>query len=83
MRLSLTVCDVCEDKNREVKTYTVQSGGRSATTDRCEEHGAALEEILKGGAADVSPPEHRPRRVRRDRTTTMEEIEAMKAARRR
>ncbi|NJC71250.1 hypothetical protein HC031_16240 [Planosporangium thailandense] len=82
MRLSLTVCDVCENKDREAKTYTVQSGGRTATTDRCEEHGAALEEVLESAAPGAPSPSRRPRRAQRTRTTTIEEIEAMKAARR-
>ncbi|MGC9669469.1 hypothetical protein ACNTMW_23315 [Planosporangium sp. 12N6] len=83
MKLSLTVCDVCQDTARGARTYRVQSGGRAATTDLCDEHNAPLEAILKTAAAPDEPvSEGRPRRGRRNRTTTMEEIEALKAARR-
>ncbi|MEU5907758.1 hypothetical protein [Micromonospora sp. NPDC047527] len=71
MKVSLTVCDVCQDRRREAKTYGVVSEGRTAETDRCEEHAAPFEALF-------AVKEPRPAR-RRYQVTTMEEIEASKA----
>lgn len=80
MKLNLTVCDICKDKDREAKTYRLQSEGRVASTDRCDEHGAIFEEVLRN-AAPAAPAPTRSRRERRNRTTTIEAIEAAKQAR--
>lgn len=72
MKVSITVCDVCQDRRREAKTYGVVSDGRTAETDRCAEHAAPFEALFTAA-------EPRPTR-RRYQATTMEEIEARKAA---
>ncbi|MFG3421256.1 hypothetical protein [Micromonospora sp. NPDC047730] len=72
MKVTITVCDVCQDRQREAKTYEVVSEGRTAETDRCAEHAAPFEALLA-----VTEP--RPGR-RRYQATTMEEIEARKAS---
>lgn len=47
MKTSITVCDVCKDRNRPTKEYTVSDAeGRTGRTDRCTEDAAALEEVL-------------------------------------
>lgn len=47
MELRLTVCDICEDPTRSTTTYTISTAdGRTASTDRCDEHGELLEQIL-------------------------------------
>ncbi|SIN35618.1 hypothetical protein [Micromonospora cremea] len=66
-----TVCDVCQDRRREAKTYGVVSEGRTAETDRCAEHAAPFEALF---AAKEPRPGRRPYQA-----TTMEEIEARKA----
>jgi hypothetical protein len=71
VKVSITVCDVCQDRLRPAKTYGVVSEGRTAETDRCEEHAAPFEALF--GAKETRPAQ------RRYRLTTMEEIEARKA----
>ena len=76
MELVVTVCDVCQDVKRSVVRYTLAREGRSVEVDLCTVHAKPVEALLSPPA-----PVSRPRRQRGGRSTTMEEIEAQKAAR--
>lgn len=72
VRLTLTVCDECGDRERAVKRYRITRDGASRGFDLCEEHAKPLEALLKKSLAR--------KRVRRteDAVTTVEEIEKRK-----
>lgn len=79
MKVSLIVCDVCRDPSKEAASYRVTSNGRAASTDRCAEHGQEFEAVLKERA---DAPARRRGRPVQSKVTSMEEIEAKKAAKR-
>lgn len=79
MKISLTVCDVCEGRDEPAKTWKVQGDGMTATVDLCEEHGAPLLELVRAGGG-TKPPKTRRRRTG-SKVTTLEEIESKKAQR--
>jgi hypothetical protein len=66
-----SVCDVCQNPRRKVKTFRVGWDGQNVRVDLCREHGEPLEQMLKIGdtIASASP---------RARVWTMEEIEKEK-----
>lgn len=77
-RISLVVCDVCKNVDRETKNYTVQDADRRRTLDLCTEHAKPLVTLLElDGATPAAPRRGRGRRGG-IAVTTMEEIEAQK-----
>lgn len=76
MRLTITVCDVCKDPNRDARTYELREGARRAKPQLCDEHAAPFEAFLDLEPPSSDTPGGRGRRA--GRVTTMEEIEAMK-----
>jgi hypothetical protein len=81
----MTVCDVCRDPARAAVTYSLVAEGETiATGDRCEEHKRDLMKAFRAPATEPGPARPvgrggpKPRKV-----VTLEEIEAMKAARNR
>jgi hypothetical protein len=78
--VSVSICDVCRDPSRPVKTYTVTHGDRTRDTDRCDEHGRILEAILTGhDEVEDTRAMHTARRPGpRRKVVTMEEIEQLK-----
>lgn len=94
VEIKLSVCDVCADPTRRISTYEVSKGGETAATDRCDEHGAPFEEVLRGHVYSTTAPTQRAAarkstqgkkptdgRRRGTRITTMEEIEQKKTQR--
>lgn len=79
------VCDVCQDPLRSANRWSIIEDGSSGTTvELCEEHSEPLGALILLGAPLVRKTRKRipssPRQAPRE--TTMEEIEAEKAARR-
>ena len=72
MRTIRIVCDVCHDPSRATTKYKVTVGTRTASTNRCAEHAAVFEHVFEC-AGKVRG------RDGRQRVTTLEEIERMKA----
>lgn len=77
MKVTLTVCDVCNDKDAPTKGYEIRSGDRKAKADLCEAHGQPLEAYLQRTPAKPSAGRTASPRTRA-RVTTIEEIEAKK-----
>lgn len=57
MKLEITVCDVCKDPSRPIKSYTIGGGTPDEViaevvpmvlVERCVEHGVEFEALLKG-----------------------------------
>ncbi|WP_329793895.1 hypothetical protein V1227_18990 [Lentzea sp. DG1S-22] len=92
MRVTVTVCDVCEDAERETRSWQIRnvSGGVAGNVDLCEEHEAPLAALLEKASATnagKSKPKSRatgaaPAKARYRphgiRVTTPEEIEKKK-----
>ncbi|ONI83511.1 hypothetical protein ALI22I_34010 [Saccharothrix sp. ALI-22-I] len=95
MKLTLTVCDVCQDQDKPANSYEIRrlDDGATANPDLCDEHAAPLEALF---ATDVPKPKPqkattsktkatRPKTAavrRRDiQVKTMEDIEREKAER--
>lgn len=76
MKISLVVCNVCADKDRETSRYEVRSGGRRALLDLCEEHAAPLEALMPAG--DTAPRKRASSATSRRRVVTMSDIEKAK-----
>lgn len=93
MRLTLTVCDVCQDKDAETKRYEIKQGDRKVAVDLCAAHGQTFEAYLE--RTPTSTPRGAQRGAQRSsatkktaakktsggrssRTTTLEEIEELK-----
>ncbi|GAB3158464.1 hypothetical protein GCM10027290_61760 [Micromonospora sonneratiae] len=76
MKITITVCDVCQDPGQPVRSYRVVSDGRSTEIDRCQEHGAPLEALF--GAEE---PSARPAGRRRYQGSAVDEIEARRSRR--
>ena len=90
MLVEVKVCDVCKRVGVPAVRYAVSSeDGRSAETDRCEEHAEPFEAILNRGtpapAKEASPKKKAPARKAvgrprsRTRVMTVEEIDREKA----
>lgn len=47
-KLTVVVCDTCEDRDRPTKSYRIVSEGRTKELDLCEEHGAPIEQFMEG-----------------------------------
>ncbi|MFF3017126.1 hypothetical protein [Streptomyces sp. NPDC057939] len=94
MLIEVEVCDVCQRVGVPVSRYTITEAesGRSGTTVRCGHDAESFEDVLRQpdesattAAAEVPGPASeaaaRPPRGRRARkVTTVDEIEAAKAA---
>lgn len=72
MRTTRVVCDICHDPTRATTKYKVTVGTRTASTNRCTEHGTVFEHVFES-AGKVRG------RDGRQRVTTLEEIERLKA----
>ena len=83
MDLSIQVCDVCKQLDRETVRYSIQRGDVSADVDLCRVHGKPLEALLAPVQAEVKPMPT-PARTRRSRgrverqVKTLDEIERLK-----
>ncbi|MCX2949949.1 hypothetical protein [Lentzea sp. NEAU-D7] len=92
MRVTVTVCDVCEDAERETRSWQIRdvSGGVTGNVDLCEEHEQPLAALLakapasstvktktKARAAGATPAKARYR-PHGIKVTTPEEIEKKK-----
>lgn len=75
MRITVSVCDTCKDKERPVRGYKLSSEGRVKEVDLCEEHAAPLEVFL----ADTKPRGGARRGRAQTRITTLEDIENSKS----
>lgn len=71
MKVTLTVCEVCEDTSLSTKPYEIKSGDRKAKIDLCEAHAQNIEAYLPRTSTPT-------RRGGRRKVTTIEEIEARK-----
>jgi hypothetical protein len=81
MKVTVTVCDICEDRNAETKRYEVKEGGRKVAVELCEQHGQPLEGYLARTptpAKKVAQKRSAATRKRTPRVTSIEEIEKLK-----
>ena len=76
VKVTITVCDVCQDPGQPVRSYRVVSDGRSIETDRCQEHGAPFEMLF-----GVEEPSILPVGRRRYQGSAVDEIEARRSRR--
>ncbi|MEU8327297.1 hypothetical protein [Micromonospora sp. NPDC048839] len=72
MKISLVVCNVCQDPKKPTRQYRVASEGRSMVADLCKEDGAPIEQLF-----EKQPTTTRTRR-QQSQVTSMEEIERLK-----
>lgn len=82
MKISVTVCDVCQDKTQPTKRFEIREGGRKAAVDLCAAHGEPFEAHLgKTAKKAAAAPQKRTqaRRSPRSRVVSIEEIEAQKS----
>lgn len=80
VEVTVRVCNVCQDRARETKRYTVgDESGRGAEVDLCEEHGEPLEGFL-GEPPKRGPkgPQKRSSGRSRIQVTPIEEVERLK-----
>lgn len=77
MQLEITVCDICRDSQKPTRRYTVSVEGKSGETDRCKEHGAVFEEIVRAPRKPRTTPKTEPvkRQTRRPRVVSVDEVE--------
>lgn len=83
VQVTIRVCDVCKEPDKDTRAYEVRQETRKARIDLCADDAAPLEAFL-----DQEPPKDQPgsvdgtqRRGRRSsRVTTIEEIEERKRA---
>lgn len=84
MRLTLTVCDVCADKDAPTTNYELKQGDRKVKVDLCAAHAQPLEAFLdrkvEASTSRQRTTKKAATRGRRQNVTSMEEIEAMKAS---
>lgn len=75
----ITVCDVCEDRHKPVRSYRITSEGRVKGLHLCADHGKSLEELL-GGDSSGAPRRggRRGRRGQQSDVVTLDEIEEKK-----
>ena len=87
MKLTLTVCDVCQERDAPTKEYEIRSGSQKVKVELCEAHGQPFEAYLQRDTArPATPRAGSVRRVtgpaspaaRRSRVTTLAEIEESK-----
>ena len=81
MKITMTVCDVCKDRDAETKQYQIREGDRRARVELCEAHGQPLEAYLAQsptGKARRGSGSGTGARGGRSRVTTLDEIEAQK-----
>lgn len=46
-KVVITVCDICEDKDKPTTSYRITSDGRGKTVDLCADDAAPLEKLLE------------------------------------
>lgn len=46
VKMTVTVCDVCEDQSRGTRHYGMTSEGRKIGVDLCDEHGRPVEHLF-------------------------------------
>ncbi|WP_367135768.1 hypothetical protein [Saccharothrix sp. HUAS TT1] len=90
MKISLTVCDVCQERSVPAKTYRVTdvTTGLEVQKDLCAEHGGEqLDQLLAdaptptGRASPAAPTEGAPSSGRKRKVVkTLAQVEAEKAA---
>ncbi|WP_280837807.1 hypothetical protein [Micromonospora sp. A200] len=68
---------MCRDPTRTTDRYKIQTGGRTVTTDLCDQDAAPIVELMEK-IKKVSPGQKTRGMAR---VATMEEIEALKKAR--
>lgn len=84
MQLTLTVCNVCQDRSAETHRYEVKrDDGRKTVIDLCEAHRAPIEELLgdrpNGSTSAAQRGAQGARRGgRRPRVVDIEEVERLK-----
>lgn len=82
MKLVMTVCDVCEDKDAPTKRYEIRSEGCKVSVDLCAAHGQPFEGYLDTASTRSTRSPQKSTQARRRparKVTSMEEIEKMKS----
>lgn len=90
-RITLTVCDICQDVSKEVRSYRISSEGEAVNVDLCAEHSVVLHVFFTKGerqaasipsapSSNAQPGEvkPRPKRLRSMQVVSMEQIERLK-----
>lgn len=88
VQLTITVCSVCKEVGVSTEEFVLEGMGRKKKVDLCEAHRQTILGLMNlDDAATVLKPRKKavakktsPARQRRPRVTTIEEIEAGKAA---
>jgi hypothetical protein len=75
MKVSITVCDKCWDRERATTRFKITTDGRSASMDLCDEDAAPILSLMP---KESTTP--RRRRARKAGLVSMEEVEARKEA---
>jgi hypothetical protein len=79
MQVTVTVCNVCQQIDAPTQQYEIRQGQRRKKVDLCEAHSQTIEALLQlpnSGSATKKTASSGSRR--RNRVTTLEEIEAQK-----
>lgn len=71
-KMSLTICDICNDRSKDAKPYTIKNG-ESVTVDLCDDDAKPITDLL--AKIHARPVVRKPGRVP---VATMEDIEKSK-----
>lgn len=66
MKITLTVCNICKDREREAASYVIIKSRQRVNVDLCEEHGKPLEVLIAAttDGAKVPPAKRGGRRIK-------------------
>jgi hypothetical protein len=80
MKVTVVVCDVCENQDIPARTYQVRrvEDGATANVDLCDEHAEPLEALLGAAPQPKAKVRKSSSKRRGIQPTTLDEIEAQK-----
>lgn len=74
--VTVKVCDVCQDRGRTARTYSITQGDRSRTLDLCDVHSRGIEvHLTPAPTRKASSTTTGGRRKREDSRRTMEVVD--------
>lgn len=80
MKVTVAVCEFCQDPTQPTREWEVRLDGVMATVDLCTEHSAPLDRALKAAARPATATKRAGRPRRGVTVVPLEEIEARKTA---
>lgn len=72
-KVNLTICDICGDRSKDAKPYTLKVDGETIAADLCDDDGKPILTLV--GKLKAKPIQRRPGRRP---VATIEQIEASK-----